>query len=211
MLCNCFFLFASVRRTKIFAIVDLFYLFLLLLIVFEWTGKSLFTVFHMLLPRTPVTSTGIISWKTLFKNIRVENTSWIWNFEYVCEQGMPCSLERYVIKSHDPFIMCSPKTSTTTVRMATNLSRNVTYFEVLLPVQSHGSQFTWSLKITWQIKNISLRYHKTYGHQACQGGGIHLEAPTHKLVWFFSHMVLWRHVAIECIRFAFAKDLWAPN
>ena len=195
MLCNCFLCLRLCVAQKSLQLSIFFIFFSLSSLFLNGLAKIFFTVFHMLLPRTPVTSTGMISRKTLFKNVCVENTSWIWNFEYVCEQGMPCSLE-YVIKSHDPFIMCSTKKSTTTVCRATNLetSRNVTYFEVLLPVQSHGSQFTWSLKITWQIKNISLRYHKTYGQQTWQGGDIQWEARTHNVKWTFNHVVCWCHL-----------------
>ena len=40
--------------------------------------------------------------------------------------------------------------------MATKLGRMVIYLERLLPIKSHDHIITWSWKITWETKNISL-------------------------------------------------------
>ena len=53
--------------------------------------------------------------------------------------------------------------------------------------------------LTWPFEHDKLKlsnfsHHNAYGHQTCECGGISLITPTQKVIWSFSHVVLWDHV-----------------
>ena len=94
--------------------------------------------------------------------------------------------------------------------ITTKLGRAMSYHEVFPPIASYYPLSTWFYKVKGQIKiSRDLPYHNAYGHQICKG--LLLGAPTVKVIWSFSRVVLWVTWQIEYVISPFAEDLWAKN
>ena len=76
---------------------------------------------------------------------------------------------------------------------ATKHGRMVTYIDGVLPKKSHCI-LSLGLAKSFDKPKSYLHDHSFYGHQTQQNGGLPWAAPTHKITWPFSHMVLQDHV-----------------
>ena len=82
--------------------------------------------------------------------------------------------------------------------MATKHSKMVvTYRDGLPAINSHNPLNMDSREVMWQIKNIYLHHHNSYGHKTYQYNDITQGAPSHKFAWPLSVMIMWSHVTNE--------------
>ena len=51
------------------------------------------------------------------------------------------------------------------------------------------SESIWNLRLQHLIL-LYLHYHNVYAHQTWSGGDLQLGGPTHKITWYFDHMIL---------------------
>ena len=75
----------------------------------------------------------------------------------------------------------------------TKPGRIVTYLDEVLP-KSHIVFYPLVLQNHVTNQNHYLQDHSFYGHQTQQNGGLPWPAPTNKITWPFSHMVLQDHM-----------------
>ena len=75
--------------------------------------------------------------------------------------------------------------------MTTKLGRMMTYLDEILPIKSNDPLITWSCEITWQSKTII----PTLPQFLCSpDDDIPWEAPNHKVIQSFDHVVFQVHV-----------------